>query len=111
MNILFKSKQLENLCNSFESLKRKFSEKLTKQISRRLLELNAAQKLSHMRNLPGKCEELKGNRQGQLSVRLDRQFRIIFEPENNPIPKKDDGGLDWEQVTAIKILEIKDYHD
>lgn len=111
MKIIFKSKQLENLCNSLSRLRRKFSDNNAKQILRRLQQLKTAKKLSVMSNLPGRCEELVGDRQGELSVRIDRQFRIVFEPANNPVPLKDDEGLDWEQVTVIKILEISKHYE
>lgn len=111
MKIQFKSKQLDNLCNSLAKLKRKYSEKIAKLIMRRLQELNNAKKLSAMRELPGRCEELIGNREGELSIRTGEQFRIIFEPMNDPIPQKEDGGLDWEQVTIIRILEISKHYE
>jgi len=36
--------------------------------------------------------------------------RLIFEPDHNPVPQKPDGGLDWTQVTRIRVIEITDYH-
>jgi proteic killer suppression protein len=41
---------------------------------------------------------------------LEFLYRLIFEPEHDPIPKRADGGLDWSAVTAIRILEIADTH-
>jgi len=35
---------------------------------------------------------------------------MIFEPNHDPTPKKEDGGLNWEEVTKIQINEIEDYH-
>jgi proteic killer suppression protein len=35
---------------------------------------------------------------------------MIFEPLHDPIPKKDDSGLNWEEVFKIQIIEIEDYH-
>jgi len=35
---------------------------------------------------------------------------MIFEVANNPIPRKADGGVDLAAVTAIRVVEIKDYH-
>jgi len=63
-----------------------------------------------MRTLPGaRCHELKGNRAGQLAVSLDHPGRLIFEP-TKPVPRREDGGLDWTRVTAIEVIEIVDYH-
>jgi hypothetical protein len=59
-----------------------------------------------------RCHELRGNRAGELAVRLDKGYRIVFEVANDPIPVRPDGGLDWSHVTAVRILELaEDYHD
>jgi len=31
---------------------------------------------------------------------------LFFEPANDPVPRKPDGGLDRTQVTVIRILEV-----
>ena len=81
-------------------------------IQRRLDELKASTTLEDIRRLPGpRCHELKGNRTGQLSVDLDYPYRLIFEPANDPLPKKTDGGLDWKLITAIEITGIEDTHE
>ena len=80
-------------------------------IRRRLDEFDAATELEMIRKLPGAgCHELTGNLKGKLAVNLDHPYRLIFEPANDPVPKKPDGGLDWTKVTAITVLEILDYH-
>ena len=64
-----------------------------------------------MQTIPAaRCHELTGNRKGQLAVRVSVNYRLIFEPNHEPVPAKADGGLDWEAVTAITILDIEDYH-
>jgi hypothetical protein len=64
-----------------------------------------------MRNLPGRCHELREDRAGQLSLDLDHPYRLIFEPADNPIPLKPDGGIDWKKVTAIRIIGVEDTHE
>jgi proteic killer suppression protein len=53
---------------------------------------------------------LSGDRGGQLSVDLEHPYRLLFIPANDPIPVKQDGGLDWAKVTEIEIVEIVDTH-
>jgi proteic killer suppression protein len=36
--------------------------------------------------------------------------RLIFEPDHETKPTKPDGGLDWQKVTRVLVLEIVDYH-
>ena len=77
----------------------------------RLQELRDADVLEVIRLFPqADCHELKGDRKGQLAVSVQYPFRLIFEVANHPVPAKEDGGLDWTRVTAIRILEIIDYH-
>lgn len=83
-----------------------------KKIRQRLDELDAAESLAVIGLLPGPhCEELKGGRAGELSVRAHDGMRIIFCPLHFPVPVKPDGGLDWSAVTSLNILSIEDYHD
>ncbi len=79
-------------------------------LRKRLDDLAAAGCLEDLRNLPGRCEELTGDRAGTFSVRLDKSFRLIFEPADDPIPRKPDGGIDRARVTRVRILEVVDYH-
>jgi plasmid maintenance system killer protein len=77
----------------------------------RLKNLNDADNLAIMRTiLAARCHELTGDRKGELAVDVSGNYRMIFEPLHDPIPKKDDGGLNWEEVTKIQINEIEDYH-
>lgn len=112
MDIIFKDEDFEEECNKEALLRKRHGTQRAKLLRRRLDDLRAAVNLGEMRRLPGRCHELKGNRAGQLiSLDLDGPYRLIFEVANNPIPLKTDGGLDWIQVTSIKILEVEDTHE
>jgi plasmid maintenance system killer protein len=80
-------------------------------LQQRLMELQAADHLGQISRVPPpRCHEMTGDRQGQLSVDLDQPYRLFFIPANNPVPVKDDHGLDWSAVTEIEIIEIADPH-
>ncbi|MCF8186386.1 MAG: hypothetical protein K9J28_06165 [Sulfuritalea sp.] len=59
---------------------------------------------------PHRCHELTGNLKGQLSVDLDHPYRLLFRPNHEPLPMRPEGGLDWNLITNIEILGIKDTH-
>ncbi|MEY4520620.1 MAG: hypothetical protein RLZZ499_3220 [Cyanobacteriota bacterium] len=62
---------------------------------RKLRQLDAANILADLQNPPGnKLESLKGDRKGQYSIRIDRQWRICFA---------------WDKGNASNV-EIVDYH-
>lgn len=115
MDILFKRKKDRQLANNESTLKKEFrgNPRRSKLIRARLDELADVDDLAAMRSLPqAYCHELKGSRAGQLVVKLDKGSRMVFEVANAPIPRKPDGGLDWSQVTSIRILRLaEDYHD
>jgi proteic killer suppression protein len=112
MDIIFKDQKFEEQYNNQKLLVRKHGTDMAKRIRRRLDDLRAVSVLEDMRSLfPGRCHELRHNRAGQLSLDLVHPYRLIFEPANDPIPKKPDGGIDWTQVTAIRILGIDDTHE
>lgn len=111
MDIVFKNNSLKKQFNNQKLLERKNGADRAKRIRRRLDNLRAVNVLEDMRNLPGRCHELHGNRAGQFSLDLDHPYRLIFEPANEPIPTKSDGGIDWKNVTAVKIIGIEDTHE
>jgi proteic killer suppression protein len=111
LEILFKNKRLGKECTCQRLLERRHGKRRAALIRRRLDELHAAETLDVLRALPqARCHELLGNRDGQLSVDLDGPYRLIFEPGDDPLPLKDDGGLDWQRVTMVHILDVENTH-
>ncbi|MDF1596199.1 MAG: killer suppression protein [Acidimicrobiia bacterium] len=79
-------------------------------IALRLTQLAAAPTLVDMRGPGlGRCHELTGDRQGQLSLDLVHPQRLIIEPIE-PTPRTQDGGLDWAAVIGVVVVEIADTH-
>lgn len=110
MEISFKSQKLEKQLTDPKEMIKSFGQ-LARKVNQRLKDLADADNLSIMRTIPAaRCHELTGNRKGELAVDISGNYRMIFMPLHKPIPKKDDGGLDWDEVTEIQINEIEDYH-
>jgi len=88
----FKCKETEKLFNDFDV--KRF--RGICRIARIKLEiLNAAVSLNSLSVPPGnRLEQLKGNRKGQHSIRINDQWRICFV---------------WKDESAIEV-EITDYH-
>lgn len=114
MNIRFAQRRLEEECNDQRLLQRRHGPRRAALLMRRLSVLAAATRLSDLGppyQGPMRCHELTNNRAGQLSVDLDHPYRLILEPDHDPRPTRPDGGLNWNEVTAIKIIEIADTHE
>ena len=111
MDVFFQSQKLARICDNESLLIRKYGPVCARLIQLRLNQLKAVENLNVVRSMPHmRCHELKGNMEGSLAVDLDHPYRLIFEPANEPMPRKNDGGLDWQRVTVIRILSVEDYH-
>ena len=54
--------------------------------------------------------QLEHDKEGQFAIRLTESDRLIFEPDHDPLPFLDEGGVDISRVTAIVIIEVVNYH-
>ena len=111
MDIAFRSRKLEKTFNSARELQKAFGAQMAKVIMNRLAVLAAARTLALVPTTPpDRRHQLRGDRDEQFAVDLVHPDRLVFEPNHDPLPRKDDGGIDLEQVTAITIIEVIDYH-
>jgi len=102
---------LQKICSTKRATVKELGPKGGKNLMQRLSELSAAITLSDISYLPPpRLHELSGNRKGQFSVDLDHPYRLLFIPANDPIPMRDDGGVDKEKIDQIEITEIEDTH-
>ena len=89
----FRDKQTEHIFRR-ERVKR-FPQHVQRASLRKLLILDAAESLDDLRVPPGnRLEQLKGNRKGQWSIRVNEQWRVCFV---------------WSDGDAYDV-EITDYH-
>ena len=89
----FRCKETERLWQGIPS--RRLPRDIQDRALRKLRQLNAALTLDDLRNPPGnQLEILKGDRQGQMSIRINDRWRICF---------------DWREGEAHRV-EIVDYH-
>ena len=77
----FKDKATEDVFNGVNSkaARNLCPQKLWKVASRKLDQLDSVEVLEELRIPPGnRLESLKGDRQGQYSIRINEQYRICF---------------------------------
>ena len=110
MNIAFKNTGMAKTFNSEKELTKKYG-KQSRAIIRRMMLLQAAPSLDDVpTSPPPRRHELEGKRKGTFAVDLVHPYRLIFMPNHDPVPRKEDGGIDLRMVTSITILSVEDYH-
>lgn len=111
MEINFQNRKLDKIFNSAKGLQKQYGERMAKVIMNRLAILKAARSLALVPiTPPERRHQLGSARKGQYAVDLVHPYRLVFKPNHEPLPRKQDGGIDTEQVTAITIIEVVDYH-
>ncbi len=111
MEIVFKTKKQAKILNSHTGLVKKYGEKLTRKIELRLSALESSATLADVPvTKPIRCHQLTENRKGQFAVDVSPNERLTFQPNHDPVPQKEDGGIDLSRVTKILIIDIEDYH-
>ncbi len=109
MIIEFSDARAAELFNTEKKLRGRFGAELAKAVMKRLDDLRAAGCLEDMRNLPGRWHELTGDLKGHVACSLSANWRLVIRPAGSP-KLREDGGLNWKEVTAVRIINVRDYH-
>ncbi len=109
MEINFKTKKLGTILNNGKLINKKYGAS-AKKIKMRLNDMAMVDNLEELMRLPGKHHPLKGDREGQFACYLEHPFRLIYEPDDSPLPIADNNTLIYSKVTIVEIIEIVDYH-
>lgn len=110
MDISFKSAKLEKIASDPRRCAKVFGKRRAEILQDRLTDLEDADTLEDVRNLPGRYHELKGDRKGQWACDLDQPYRLVFEPHEDPIPTDGNGRFIWIEIKGVEVIEIVNYH-
>lgn len=109
MDIAFRDKKTRELCEQQATASRKLGTACARKLRSRLADLQAAERVTDL--VAGRPHPLQGVRAGQFALDLEGGRRLVFEPDQQPLPRRDDGSVDWFRITSIRIIYIGDYHD
>ncbi len=109
MDIAFRDKKTRELCEQQATASRKIGTACARKLRSRLADLQAAERVTDL--VAGRPHPLQGARAGQFALDLEGGRRLVFEPDQQPVPRRDDGSVDWVRITSIRIIYIGDYHD
>ena len=106
-----RKRSLAKALNSERDLVRKYGRDMANALRTRLGVLENAPNLAAVpTGKPVRRHLLKANRAGQIAVDLVHPYRLVFKPNHRPVPRRLDGGIDTERVTAVTIIDVVDYH-
>lgn len=111
MKIYFRTTKLERTLSSEARIYKNYGPQNGKIIMLRMAFLSEAKSLADVPHTkPFRRHLLSGKYKEMFSIDLKHPQRLIIKPGNNPIPRKNDGGIDINKVTEVEIVEVKDTH-
>jgi len=111
MDISFKKKKMKKVFEDEKALRKDYGDRMARAIMTRMAVLEAAANLAEVPvDKPERCHQLTENRDEQFAVDLVHPERLVFEVDHDPIPRVADGGISRQDVTAVMIIEVVDYH-
>ena len=110
MEIHYRTKKLERSLTTDKGLAKEYGS-LAKKIKQRMHQLKSADNLAVLSKLPVlRLHQHKGKNKGIWSIDIHKNWRILFEIAQDPIPTLEDGGVDIKKVSIIRIESIADPH-
>ncbi|MDR2145110.1 MAG: type II toxin-antitoxin system RelE/ParE family toxin [Tannerella sp.] len=110
MDITFADKKLKKIVSDERAIVRVLGKIRAEKMMERMHQLRDAITLEDVRYLPGNYHELTGDRKGQWACDLDQPYRLVFEPQDKPIPVNEHGQYIWVKIIGVEIIEIVNYH-
>ncbi len=105
LKIHFKNGSIRKVCENKKEAVKKYGMGCAKSLYARIMDITAADCLSDLR--AGRPHSLKGERKGQIAVKLDKKNRLVFTAYNQ---QTSDHEIDWKKVDEILFIEITNYH-
>ena len=110
MELTYKTKKLENLCENADynrELQRLYGSEVAKKLPQRINELKAFDSVNDIPvTLPFRRHKLEGKRKDEFAVNINKEFRIIFRPYDSNIEI-----VDLRVIKNIEIMEVSKHYE
>lgn len=112
MDLSYKSRKLEKSLTNDSELLKKYGQR-AKKLKQRLTLLCTAPSLFDISKLPPtRLHQYRGDREGEWSIDISPNWRLIFEIDYKAINRRKDETTETDKnlITAIRILSVEDPH-
>ncbi len=106
LELAFETRELRDICENEAEAKRQFGDAVAEVLKHRLADLDAA--ISPVDLIAGDPRLEPGN--DAMALDLSEGYRLVFAPNHPHNPTTASGGIDWGNVSRIRILQIGRQH-
>jgi proteic killer suppression protein len=111
VELVFGTEEFARICSSEAEMIHRFGPDLSRRLRSRLTELDQAASMAEVMLLPHvRAKQRVADREDQISCDLDQLRCLIVEFDHYPVPRLAGGGLDWESITSVRVLEVANSH-
>ena len=110
MKLSYRTNKLEKSLTTDKGLAKTFGT-MAKKTKQRITQLESADNLEDISKLSAlRLHPYQGDKKGIWSIDIHKNWRILFEIDQEPIPALEDGGVDLYAITIINIVSVEDPH-
>ena len=104
MEIAFAEKHLRKMCENQSYASQKLGTSVAGKLQARLADLEAAVTVDDL--IVGAPQKLSGELEGQIKIELSEDRVMILCANEDPLPRKKSGVINWKFVTRLKLLHV-----
>jgi proteic killer suppression protein len=105
LELAFSTQELRTLCEAEAAADRRLGAAAGGALRKRLADLRAASNMAEFMKLVGGCAT-RGRNKDQIEVDLVEGAIVVLGPNHVKTPRTTPRGIDWSQVSRVKILRI-----
>lgn len=110
MELSYKTKKLERSFTTDKGLAKAYGV-MARKVAQRKRELESAENLWQLSQLKAlRLHQHTGSNKGIWSIDIQKNWRILFRIDQDPVPGLESGGVDLEAVTILSIESVEDPH-
>lgn len=110
MELSYKNSKLEKSLTTDKGLSKSYG-KMAKKIKQRRIQLESADNLEVISKIPAlRLHQHIGKGKGRWAIDIQKNWRILFEIKQNPVPTVEDGGVDLKAIRILCIESVEDPH-
>lgn len=104
LELTFVSETIRDICYNEDQAKVMLGEPVALALKRRLADMRAEEFVTGL--LAGSPGEITYQGNPAYKLNLSTQELLIFCSGNTPSPKLEDGSMNWDQVSRVKLMQI-----
>ena len=108
IQLTFIDRSVQELCERSRSADAALGTETARRLRARLADLQAA---ANITELPAGRPTPDSIHPDRVAIKLAPNRSLVLEPASNPVPRDEDGAVQWLKVTKVRVTGPGDHHE